>query len=82
MLLDLHIQDFALAGRIDIEFGPGLNVLTGETGAGKSIIIDAVSALIGGRAGAGDVREGHGARNHRGRLRRRHIPGARVVGRP
>lgn len=58
MLLDLHIQNFAIAGRIAIEFGPGLNVLTGETGAGKSIIIDAVSALIGGRAGAGEVREG------------------------
>lgn len=58
MLLALNIQDFALAGRIEIEFGPGLNVLTGETGAGKSIIIDAVSALIGGRAGADDVRQG------------------------
>lgn len=58
MLVDLHIQDFALAGRIAIEFGPGLNVLTGETGAGKSIIIDAVSTLVGGRAGAGEVREG------------------------
>ncbi len=58
MLLALHIQDFALAGRVEIEFGPGLNVLTGETGAGKSIIIDAVSALIGGRVGAGHVRQG------------------------
>lgn len=58
MLLALHIQDFALAGRVEIEFGPGLNVLTGETGAGKSIIIDAVSALIGGRVGADHVRQG------------------------
>jgi len=54
----LRIRDFALAGDIEIEFGPGLNVLTGETGAGKSIIVDAVAALLGGRARGGDVKEG------------------------
>ena len=58
MLQVLKIRDFALAGDVEIEFGPGLNVLTGETGAGKSIIVDAVSAVLGGRAGAGDVKEG------------------------
>lgn len=58
MLEVLRIRDFALAGDVEIEFGPGLNVLTGETGAGKSIVVDAVSALVGGRASARDVREG------------------------
>lgn len=58
MLQLLRIRDFALAGDIEIEFGPGLNVLTGETGAGKSIIVDAVAALLGGRARGGDVKEG------------------------
>src|SRR5690625_1713458 len=44
----------------EIELGPGLNVLTGETGAGKSIIIDGVAAILGGRVGAADVRHGAG----------------------
>ncbi len=58
MLHELHIEDFALARLVDVEFAPGFNVLTGETGAGKSILIDAVQAAIGGRVSAGDVRQG------------------------
>jgi DNA repair protein RecN (Recombination protein N) len=50
MLAELCIQDFAIIDRLCIEFSPGLNILTGETGAGKSIIIDAVSAILGERA--------------------------------
>ena len=45
MLSLLHIENIALIDRADISFGPGFNVLTGETGAGKSIIIDAIGAV-------------------------------------
>lgn len=58
MLLELHIRDFALIDRIDIEFTPGMNVLTGETGAGKSIVVDALQLALGGRASADVVRGG------------------------
>jgi len=50
MLLELHIKDIAIIDDLHITFGPGLNILTGETGAGKSIIIDAVKLLLGDRA--------------------------------
>ncbi|MHB0885125.1 MAG: DNA repair protein RecN [Bacillota bacterium] len=58
MLLELSIENFALIEKLRLEFGPGLNVLTGETGAGKSIIIDAVEMVLGGRASAEVVRMG------------------------
>lgn len=58
LLLALRIEEFALVRSIELEFGPGLNVLTGETGAGKSIVIDAVAAVLGGRTSAEDVRAG------------------------
>ncbi len=44
MLLCLRIENFALIDQLELEFGAGLNVLTGETGAGKSIILDAIDA--------------------------------------
>ncbi|MGZ9224033.1 MAG: AAA family ATPase, partial [Anaerolineales bacterium] len=46
MLTELHIQNFAIIDKLDLRFGPGLIILTGETGAGKSIILDAVVMLI------------------------------------
>ena len=58
MLVELRIRDFALIDECEIELGPGLNVLTGETGAGKSIIIDGVAAIVGGRVNADEVRQG------------------------
>ncbi len=58
MLSEIIITNFAIVEKLHISFVPGLNVLTGETGAGKSIIIDAVSALLGGRVGAELVRAG------------------------
>ena len=58
MLCELHIENIAVIERADIEFEPGLNVLTGETGAGKSIIIDSIEAVLGGRAGRSLVRTG------------------------
>jgi DNA repair protein RecN (Recombination protein N) len=58
MLMHLQIRDFAIIDAIEIEFRPGLTVLTGETGAGKSIVVDALQLLAGGRAGAEVVRHG------------------------
>jgi len=60
MLKLLHIENVAVIEKADIEFGPGLNVLTGETGAGKSIVIDALSAATGNRAYRDAVRTGAG----------------------
>ncbi len=58
MLRTLSVRNFAIIDRLDLEFGAGFNVLTGETGAGKSIIMDALNLLLGGRAGAEMVRGG------------------------
>ncbi len=58
MLRSLHIENIAVVERADVEFRPGLNVLTGETGAGKSIIIDALYAVTGGRTSRELVRSG------------------------
>jgi DNA repair protein RecN (Recombination protein N) len=58
MLTELRIRDLAIIDRLDLMFAPGFNVLTGETGAGKSIIIDAVNLLLGDRASADVVRAG------------------------
>ncbi len=58
MLERLEIRDFALIDEVAVDFGAGFNVLTGETGAGKSIIIDAIGALLGNRVGAAEVRSG------------------------
>ncbi len=58
MLHELHISNFAIIDELHLAFRPGLNILTGETGAGKSIIIDAVGLLLGDRAGGEWVRAG------------------------
>ncbi len=56
MLTELHIRDFAIIDDLSLECGPGFIVFTGETGAGKSILIDAVEVLLGGRAEATMIR--------------------------
>lgn len=56
MLESLHIANYALIDSIDINFGPGLNIITGETGAGKSIMLGALSLILGGRADTKAVR--------------------------
>jgi DNA repair protein RecN (Recombination protein N) len=58
MLLTLNVRDFVIVDALELEFGPGFTVLTGETGAGKSILIDALELALGERADAGVVREG------------------------
>jgi DNA repair protein RecN (Recombination protein N) len=58
MLTSLSIRDVVLIESLDLEFGPGLVVLTGETGAGKSILLDALGLALGARADAGLVRYG------------------------
>lgn len=58
MLAELIIHDFAIIDQLSLRFGPGFNVLTGETGAGKSIIVDAVSLLLGGRGDVEWIRSG------------------------
>ena len=58
MLIELRIQNFAVIDRLTVHLEPGLNVLTGETGAGKSIVVGALSLLLGGRASAEVVRTG------------------------
>src|ERR1700753_3057671 len=58
MLLELRAENYAVIDRAVATFGLGLNLLTGETGAGKSILIDALALLLGGKASADVVRHG------------------------
>ncbi|HAO13096.1 MAG TPA: DNA repair protein RecN, partial [Planktothrix sp. UBA8407] len=58
MLLSLRIENFALIDHLDLDLGTGLNVFTGETGAGKSIILDAVDAILGGKVDRRSIRTG------------------------
>ena len=58
MLRRLHILEYALIDDVEVELGPGLNVLTGETGAGKSIVVDSLTLLLGSRASGGSIRAG------------------------
>jgi DNA repair protein RecN (Recombination protein N) len=58
MLLELVVENYAVIERARVRFHPGLNLLTGETGSGKSIVVDALGLLLGGRASADAVRRG------------------------
>ena len=58
MLLELHVRNLALIERADVEFGQGLNILTGETGAGKSIILGSVNLALGKKASRDMIRQG------------------------
>ncbi|MEK7738173.1 MAG: AAA family ATPase, partial [Pseudomonadota bacterium] len=58
MLRRLFIRDFVIVDRLELDFGPGFGTLTGETGAGKSILIDALSLALGERADPGVIRSG------------------------
>ena len=58
MLVELRLESYAVIDNVAVEFAPGLNLLTGETGAGKSILIDALALLLGERASADVIRSG------------------------
>ena len=58
MLLGLHVKNLALIEKAEVEFAGGLNILTGETGAGKSIIIGSVGLALGGKASKDMIRQG------------------------
>jgi DNA repair protein RecN (Recombination protein N) len=64
MLRFLSIRQLAVIDELEVEFGPGLNVLTGETGAGKSIIVEALDLLLGGRSSSDLVRTGAESSKH------------------
>ena len=61
MLRTLHVRNLAVLADVEVEFGPGLNVLTGETGAGKSIVVDSLALLAGARASSESIRAGAAA---------------------
>ena len=61
MLQNLHVKNLALIDETEVEFGPGLNILTGETGAGKSILLGSVQLALGGRYSADFLRSGAGS---------------------
>ena len=58
MLQNLHVKNLALIDETEVDFGPGLNILTGETGAGKSILMGSVGLALGGRYSADMLRNG------------------------
>lgn len=58
MLVQLHVKNLALIEDIEVEFGPGLNILTGETGAGKSILLGSMQLILGGRIARDMIRSG------------------------
>ena len=58
MLKELNIKNLAIIDQLRVEFAPGLNVFTGETGAGKSIVVDALSLALGERASVDLIRSG------------------------
>jgi DNA repair protein RecN (Recombination protein N) len=58
MLREIHIQNYAVIDNLAVEFGPGLNLLSGETGSGKSILVDALGLALGGRTSPGVIRTG------------------------
>ena len=78
MLIGLRISNVAVVEEVEVAFGPGLTVLTGETGAGKSILVDALGLLLGGRADADAVRAGCEEACVEGVFRRSEVLAARL----
>ena len=59
MLLELRVENLLLIDRAELRLGDGLNAVTGETGAGKTMVVTGLGLLMGGRADPASVREGH-----------------------
>src|SRR5882724_13333065 len=58
VLSEMRLENYAVIDNLAVEFGPGLNLLTGETGAGKSILVDALALLLGDKASSDVIRKG------------------------
>ena len=58
MLIEMRLENYAVIDHLVVEFGQGLNLLTGETGAGKSILVDALALLLGDKASSDVIRAG------------------------
>ena len=80
MLVELRVQDLGVIADLDLVIGPGMTALTGETGAGKTLVVEALELLVGGRADAARApRRRRGGR--RGAVRHRRGRGRAVAGR-
>lgn len=79
MLLELAVENYAVVDRLRVRFHPGLNLLTGETGSGKSIIVDALGLLFGGRASSEVIRTGEARARISGRFEINEAAAARVL---
>jgi DNA repair protein RecN (Recombination protein N) len=79
MLLELVVENYAVVDRLRVRFHPGLNLLTGETGSGKSIVVDALALLLGARASADMVRSGEHRARVAGIFDVRDHPGVRAL---
>jgi DNA repair protein RecN (Recombination protein N) len=77
MLTSLQVRNFAIIDQVEIEFSPGMTVLTGETGAGKSILVDALGLVLGERGGSGLVRNGAKRAEFVAEFDLRNLPSAR-----
>ena len=78
MLTSLQIRNFAIIDQAEVEFGPGMTVLTGETGAGKSILVDALGLVLGERGGTGLVRSGANRAEFTAEFDLQNLPDARL----
>ena len=79
MLRELRVRNFAVVEEATLEFGPGLSVLSGETGAGKSILVEALALLVGGRPSADMIRAGSGSARIEGRFEIEGVEGLRSL---
>jgi DNA repair protein RecN (Recombination protein N) len=77
MLTSLQVRNFAIIDQVELEFSPGMTVLTGETGAGKSILVDALGLVLGERGGSGLVRTGAKRAEFTAEFDLQNLPGAR-----